>query len=262
MTDSTLNRFVAEGTHTQRLAFTPTPPTPASGPAFGYFWLETDTGLAFAWNQATTAWVQLGGIPNAVNNSRLLGSIATGAGSPYSELIIGSGLTLTGSTLTAAGATGETEFGVPPAINPNSAVILTSGFFFCKAIVAERTGTINSIKLQATAAQAANLVTPGVYSNSASNTVGTLLSAASQATGVVQGLNKYPLSSGAAVTKGNTYWIGFSIQNGGGTIASLAATAVHASMIAFFANTGVLPGTAPAASYAGTWGTFWASADT
>lgn len=223
MSDTTLNRFLSSGTHAQRLAFTPTQATPASGPSPTAFWFETDTGNAYAWNFGTSAWVLLPG---------------------------------------SSGGTAETEFGIPPAINPNSAVVLTTGFFFSKAIVAERTGTINSIKLYATAAQAGNQVTPGVYSNTSSNTIGTLLSAASQITGVAQGLNKYSLTSGAAVTKGTSYWIGFSIQNGGGTIASLAATAVHANMIAFFANTGVLPGTAPAASYAGTWGTFWASADT
>ena len=54
--DSTLNRFLSQGTAAQRVAFTPTPPTPATGPAFGYFWFETDTGLLWAWNTGATAW--------------------------------------------------------------------------------------------------------------------------------------------------------------------------------------------------------------
>lgn len=109
MTDATLNRFLSEGTHAQRLAFTPSPPTPASGPAQAYFWLETDTGLAFAWNQTTTAWVALGGgLPNAIANSKLLGSGTAGAGAPYAELTLGTGLTMSGTTLNAAASTPTT----------------------------------------------------------------------------------------------------------------------------------------------------------
>lgn len=55
MADSTLNRFVASGTTAERLAFTPTPPTPASGPAFGYVWFDTTDELVYAWNGSS--WV-------------------------------------------------------------------------------------------------------------------------------------------------------------------------------------------------------------
>lgn len=61
MTDSTLNRFLANGTNADRLAFTPVPPTPASGPDQSYVWFETDTGDTYAWNTGTSAWVKIGG---------------------------------------------------------------------------------------------------------------------------------------------------------------------------------------------------------
>lgn len=59
MADTTLNNFLSSGTAAERAAYTPTPPTPASGPDPGYFWFETDTGLTYSWNGA--AWVQTGG---------------------------------------------------------------------------------------------------------------------------------------------------------------------------------------------------------
>jgi len=54
MPDLSLNRFVARGTNAERLAFTPDPPTPASGPDPGYVFYETDTGDFYAWDGA--AW--------------------------------------------------------------------------------------------------------------------------------------------------------------------------------------------------------------
>jgi hypothetical protein len=59
MSDITLNRFVSRGTAAERAAFTPDPPTPASGPDPGYFWLETDTGSTYAWTGS--AWQLVGG---------------------------------------------------------------------------------------------------------------------------------------------------------------------------------------------------------
>lgn len=61
MADSTLNRFVATGTTAERTAFTPTPPSPASGPDPGYFWWDTDTQTAWSWDAGLADWVELGG---------------------------------------------------------------------------------------------------------------------------------------------------------------------------------------------------------
>lgn len=61
MSDPTLNYYVARGTRAQRLAFTPTPATPAAGPAPGYNWLETNTGLTYGWDGAD--WqIEAGGL--------------------------------------------------------------------------------------------------------------------------------------------------------------------------------------------------------
>lgn len=59
MTDSTLNRFLSSGTNAERLAFTPSPPTPGSGPDPTYIWHETDTGDTFAWDFDGAAWDQV-----------------------------------------------------------------------------------------------------------------------------------------------------------------------------------------------------------
>lgn len=61
MTDLTLNRFLATGTNAERLAFTPSPPTPASGPDPGYLWCETDTETAWGYNTATSTWFVIQG---------------------------------------------------------------------------------------------------------------------------------------------------------------------------------------------------------
>lgn len=53
MTDSAFNQFVNYGTNADRLAYTPSPPTPASGPLPLYIWYETDTGDTYAYD---TAW--------------------------------------------------------------------------------------------------------------------------------------------------------------------------------------------------------------
>jgi hypothetical protein len=59
MADLTLNRFHASGSTADRTAFTPTPPTPASGPDHGYTWFDTDDSTFYAWDGA--AWVATGG---------------------------------------------------------------------------------------------------------------------------------------------------------------------------------------------------------
>lgn len=58
MADSTLNKFLSRGTAAARAAFTPSPPTPASGASPTYIWHETDTGLTYAWDGS--AWDQIG----------------------------------------------------------------------------------------------------------------------------------------------------------------------------------------------------------
>lgn len=79
MSDSTLNRFLARGTNAARLAYTPSPPTPSSGPSPTYIWHETDTGDTFAWDGS--AWDQIGssgsGDMLAANNLSDVASVST-----------------------------------------------------------------------------------------------------------------------------------------------------------------------------------------
>lgn len=76
MADATLNRFLARGTNAQRVAFTPAPPTPASGPSPTYFWFETDTGNSYAWSGS--AWVQQNVVANgSIGTAKLGGDITT-----------------------------------------------------------------------------------------------------------------------------------------------------------------------------------------
>jgi hypothetical protein len=59
MPDQTINRFVGSGTAAEMAAFTPDPPTPASGPDNGYVFFNTDDATLYAWDGA--AWVAAGG---------------------------------------------------------------------------------------------------------------------------------------------------------------------------------------------------------
>lgn len=61
MTDSTLNRFLARGTNAERLAFTVSAPSPASGPNQLYLWYATDTETLWAWDGSAWDTVTGGG---------------------------------------------------------------------------------------------------------------------------------------------------------------------------------------------------------
>lgn len=72
MTDSTLNRFLASGTNAERLAFTPVPPTPGSGPDPMYIWTETDTNDVFVWDPTNTTWIQINVAGTAASTTEVL----------------------------------------------------------------------------------------------------------------------------------------------------------------------------------------------
>lgn len=55
--------------------------------------------------------VTLAKIANAAANSKLVGSGATGSGSPYSEITLGTGLTMTGTTLSSSAGLSDTDYG-------------------------------------------------------------------------------------------------------------------------------------------------------
>lgn len=77
MSDTTLNAFLASGTNAERLLFTPTPPTPVSGPDPGYLFYETDTGDLYAWDGA--AWQQVN-VASGAGIDELTGDVTAGPG--------------------------------------------------------------------------------------------------------------------------------------------------------------------------------------
>lgn len=88
MSDTTLNRFVALGTDAERLAFTPSPPTPASGPDNLYIWFTTDTLVFYAWDGS--GWVALSTGAGFANPMTTLGDFIS-AGSGGTPIRVGIG---------------------------------------------------------------------------------------------------------------------------------------------------------------------------
>lgn len=94
MTDTTINRVISTGTTAERLAFTPDPATPASGPDQGYFWYDTDDQVMYAWDFVTgPGWVAGGGGGGTVSSvsvttaNGVSGSVATSTTTPAITII-------------------------------------------------------------------------------------------------------------------------------------------------------------------------------
>ena len=146
MSDSSTNKFVARGTTAQRTAFTPVPGTPTPTPAQGYTYWDTDLQALFAYDFGLAAWVAVAGSGSVTHTgtltsgkaiigngsaditvstltaqfvgsssgtaaaasmatSRLLGRTTASSGA-VEEISVGTGLTLSGGSLTASGASG------------------------------------------------------------------------------------------------------------------------------------------------------------
>ena len=125
MADSTVNRFVGSvADAAARAAFTPVPPTPASGPAQGYTLYQRDTDTLYSWDSGSAAWVQIsGGGANAVTAAGTLtsGQPVLGGGSKAVAVgpinLAGGSSFVTGTLPVANGGTG---------VAANLGVILTS----------------------------------------------------------------------------------------------------------------------------------------
>lgn len=170
----------------------------------------------------------------------------------------GTTITATGGVISAAGGGGasQTEFNMLP-FDPHNSTTFSSGFFGGHALVMPAAATISSIKFWATAASASAVVYPAIYSSSGVN-ISTLLGAGSGVTGITQGLNKLPLTSGISLTKGQLVFIGLALN----TASFSAGTYNHAGTV-YFSNTGAPPSTPGTTTYvAQGWANMWASTDT
>lgn len=79
--DTTMNRFLARGTTAQRLAFTPSAPTPASGPLQGYFWYDSDLQAVYAYDFGSGTWVAPSGSGTVTHTGTLTsGALVKGTG--------------------------------------------------------------------------------------------------------------------------------------------------------------------------------------
>ncbi len=166
MSDTTLNRFVGQGTNAERLAFVPDPATPVSGPLPGYFFFETDTGDTYAWDIVAGAWVLLiASSPGTVTSVSVVsangfaGSVATATSTPAITIQT----TLTSGQLPVANGSGG--FVSAPVTGAGNVVLSTS-----PTLVSPNLGTPSAIVLtnatgfptlnQNTTGSAATLTTP------------------------------------------------------------------------------------------------------
>lgn len=115
MADSTLNRFVASGDTAARTAFTPSAPTPASGPDPGYLWWDTDTQTEWAYDFGLADWVELssGGGGGNVNAGGTLTANAVVIGAGSTDVDVLASLGTAGQVLQSAGAGSPPAFASP-----------------------------------------------------------------------------------------------------------------------------------------------------
>lgn len=71
MSDQTLNQFLGEGTNAEMSAFTPSPPTPASGPDPLYLFYDTDNNVLNYWDGANWSPVLTAGAGTVTNTGTL-----------------------------------------------------------------------------------------------------------------------------------------------------------------------------------------------
>lgn len=109
MADGQLNQFIASvADAAARAAFTPSPPTPAAGPASGYVLYQRDTDALYSWDSAAAAWVLVGAVSGVTASGTLTANaVIVGGGTTVVTPLASLGTA--GHVLTSAGA------GSPPA---------------------------------------------------------------------------------------------------------------------------------------------------
>lgn len=96
MSDTQLNQFVGEGTNAEMLAFTPSPPTPVSGPDPLYIFRNTDDGFLYYWDGANWQVLVAGG--GTVTNTGTLTANRIIKGNGTTDITVGD---LTGDVTTS-----------------------------------------------------------------------------------------------------------------------------------------------------------------
>jgi len=182
MTDTRLDRIACYGTNAERLAFTPDPPAGVlvvfyekdtgdvflwdtdAGPAAWVAWPggsatladgdygditvgSSGTALTIDNNAVTTskilnANVTLAKIANAAASSKLLGSGASGSGAAYTELTLGTNLSMSGTTLNAAAT--ETLISSTTTTSSATSVNFTSIAGTYKNLIVRITGRVST----------------------------------------------------------------------------------------------------------------------
>lgn len=98
--------------------------------------------------QITNSAVTLAKIQNAVSSSKLIGSGATGSGTAYSEITLGTGLSMSGTTLNSTGG-GVTQLTGPVTAGPGSGVLATAISNSAVTLANIANATANSVLLGA-----------------------------------------------------------------------------------------------------------------
>jgi hypothetical protein len=146
----------------------------------------------------------------------------------------------------AGGGGGTTlAFVGQPFFRGNNGTVVGVNFFSGRVIMMPFTGSIHSIAVFCTAAQATARLLPGVYSSDGSGNIASLLATGPQVIGVTFGLNIIPLTTPLAVTAGDLVYVGCQL-----TIINTAFAAMASNLdTVAFSSTTALPSTASGASY-------------
>lgn len=221
MTDHSLNRFVAQGTAAQRAAFTPSPPTPASGPSQGYVWYETDTGLVWAWYTGGSDWVQLNtpvflgsGAPSTLKYEGAL--YIDDTASPAALYVQHSGAWH--AVGASGGGGGGGGGGGSPAYFGTEPIILgtvgtfNGGYGSWSPVFLGAGAVVEDVCWLATVA-ATTTWYGGLYADNGSGFPGALLAQTAAQTDIAIGVNAAALSSPYTVPTSGLYWIYFGTSN-------------------------------------------------
>lgn len=177
-----------------------TGPVTATGPGSA---ATTITANAITTAMIANANVTLAKIANAAASSKVLGSGASGSGSPYSELSIGPGLNITGTTLDTIGSvqTASILFGLDggiavPATAPLKTIVLNYGATIVGwSIIADTSGSASlDVCFVAGSAPPVAPIIPNTSTNKISASAPIVLSAAQTASGGASAISTWTTS--------------------------------------------------------------------